>query len=481
GASGATGMASALILGTGLAVLSKGNGILLPLLAWVLEATVFKRLDAGLPIPASQRLRLLRVVLLVLPTTLVFLMLASYLPNLGAPAPARGFSAAQRLLTEPRVLLDYLRLLYIPRATSSGLFNDAYVVSTGWATPRSTLPALLAIAALLAAGLGLRRRAPVWSAALLFFFAGHLLESTVINLELYFEHRNYLPAMLLFWPPALALCEWRRPFALRLTIALSLLALFAFTTFERASLWGQPEKLAALWAMQESRSPRAQAAAAIAESAAGRPAEAVRRLDPLWRRSPHDLQLAFNYVDARCASSGLDANDKARVAAALRHTPRSELLTNRWLDAAIDSSATGECPGLTPTDVRAWVEAALQNPAIATPAVRLQDIEPLLGHLDLVEGHPAQALAHFDRALRAIPSPDTAARQASVLASAEAYEQALAHLDLYESLRASRRAPGPGMPWLHRKVMDLQGYWPREMAVLRRRLHAAIAERDAGR
>ncbi len=42
----------------------------------------------------------------------------------------RPWTIGQRLLTEPRVLLDYLRLLWIPRPFTSGLFNDQFAAST---------------------------------------------------------------------------------------------------------------------------------------------------------------------------------------------------------------------------------------------------------------------------------------------------------------------------------------------------------------
>ena len=45
----------------------------------------------------------------------------------------------------------------------------------------------------------------VTALALLFFFLNHIIESTVLPLELIFEHRNYLPAMFLFLPIAAGL------------------------------------------------------------------------------------------------------------------------------------------------------------------------------------------------------------------------------------------------------------------------------------
>jgi tetratricopeptide (TPR) repeat protein len=287
--------------------------------------------------------------------------------------------------------------------------------------------------------------------------------------------------MLLFWPLARALAAWRRPAGWRVGVALALLLLLAATTFNRASLWGHPEMMSRLWALKGAGSSRAQAAAAIAEAQAGRPGEAKRLLDAAWRDKPDDLQLAFNYVDASCAAGGLDGDTVRRVAVALETAPRAQLLMHRWLGAAVDVAAEQACPGLGLAHVQAWIDAAMRNPAINRAGVREQDLDPLLGRLALRKGDPQEALAHFDRALRGYPSPDVAARQASMLASGGYFEQALAHLDTYEAVRHQVRAPDPGMRWLHARVFEWQGYWPREMALLRKHLREAMAARDAAR
>ena len=41
---------------------------------------------------------------------------------------------------------------------------------------------------------------PIVSFLIFFFFLNHLIESTIISLELVFEHRNYLPSLFLFFP-----------------------------------------------------------------------------------------------------------------------------------------------------------------------------------------------------------------------------------------------------------------------------------------
>jgi hypothetical protein len=409
----------------------------------------------------------------------VLLYLGSFLPALNATIDGRPWTIGQRLLTEPRILVDYLQLLAVPRSVSSGLYNDSYVASTGLLQPLSTLPALLLILGLPVLAIWQRRRFPAAAAAVVFYFAGQLLESTVIPLELFFEHRNYLPAMLLFWPLARGVCSWPIPGWRRAAVAMALLALFAVTTHQRAQLWGQPEQLAVLWAKQNPGSSRAQATVAIMETGAGNPAAAMRRLAPIWRQRPYDLQIAFNYVDASCAGPGLAAEDSARLANALQHTTMAVQIVHDWIGKAIDIAGTGQCPGLELANIEQWLAAALRNPAIDNPHVRDQDIEPLLAEIAIRNHQPNVALRHFDRALAAFTKPDAAALHAASLASHGYYEQARAHLDTYERLKGQVHPPGRGMPQMHALVLQWENYWPHEMAALRSQIDRAIAERDA--
>lgn len=467
--SGAAWMISGVVFGTFLGLLCKANGLLLPLLAWVLEATVLR---AG---PADPRsLRVLRLVLLVLPAIALLLFLASYLPKLTQPMVERPWTGLQRLLTEPRVLLDYLRLLVVPRSISSGLYNDAYLASTGVLHPWTTLPAIVAVLGLASWAWLFRVKYPVLSAAVLFYFAGHLLESTVVPLELYFEHRNYLPALLLFWPLGRGIVALRIPRRLRVVVGSALLLLFAATTYQRAVLWGQPQQLAVLWAKQNPDSSRAQATLAMYETGAGNPGAAMRRLGPLWQKRPDDLQIAFNYVDTACAGPGLVAEDARKVATALGNSDIARPLIRRWLGKAINVAASGQCPGLDLAVAEYWLESTLRNPELRSPHIRDRAIEPLLAQLAIRREQPELALAHYDRALAAFITPDVAAHQASMLASSGYYAQALEHLDSYERLKSHAHRPGAGMRRLHAKVLQMQGYWPREMAILRENLNAEL-------
>lgn len=465
--------------GTFFAVLCKANGILLPLLAAIIVVTTMRTRTVVLPDPARSKLQRHELVLLALPTLAVTAYLLRFLARLDKDLAHRSWTIGERLLTEPRVLSEYLGLLFVPRSISTGLFNDEYVASTGWLEPVTTLPSILLVLALVAAAWHWRSRWPRLSAALLFFFAGHLLESTVVPLELYFEHRNYLPAMLLFWPLAHAIVAWRRPVAWRAIAATCLLVLLSFTTWQRASLWGKPDQLAQLWAARNPDSPRAQANAALALMAQKQPALAARALLPLWQARPDEVQLAFNYVNARCAMGGISEQEADAVARGLRSSDGEDLLTHRWLSRSLGAAANGSCPGMDLSTVERWIAAARANPHIARIGQIDQTLEPLLGELAIYRNDPDQALLHYLKALRAQPNPDFAARMVSFLAAHGHYTQALALLDEYERIGHRRSPPRFGMARVHARVMEAQGFWPHELGELRRKLREEIASQPA--
>jgi len=113
----------------------------------------------------------------------------------------RPFTLVERLLTEPRVILLYISLLLYPVDFRLMLLHDIQISHTLF-TPWTTIPAILII--LLAVGYALHicRRKPLISFCIFFFFLNHLIEGSVIPLELVYEHRNYIPSMLFFVPAA---------------------------------------------------------------------------------------------------------------------------------------------------------------------------------------------------------------------------------------------------------------------------------------
>ena len=161
----------------------------------------------------------------------------------------RSFTLLERLLSEPRVLVFYLSLIFFPAPTRLSIEHDVFP-SVSLMQPWTTLPCILLLAILVGAALFQLRRHPLIAAPLLFFFITHLVESTVIPLELVFEHRNYLPSMFLFLPIALGLNRLILQYRQRgvmifflLAFCVSLIVGFGSGTFIRNMAWKSHKSL----------------------------------------------------------------------------------------------------------------------------------------------------------------------------------------------------------------------------------------------
>jgi len=240
-----------------LGLLSKESAVLLPLYALCVEACVFGfRNGAG---RRDQRLFVLFAIVLVLPG---IVGLAWLLPGLLDPSAysARDFTLAERLLTEPRVVLDYLRWTLLPDLGQLSLNHDDYAISRSQWNPSTTLPALLGIAALLMVAWFYCHRRPLTSLGLLWFLAAQLLTATIIPLELVFEHRNYFASLGVCLALAdLLLIAPNAPVARRAGMMLAaVFVLFnAGLTDLRALEWSDPIRFSRSEAAKHPQSPRA--------------------------------------------------------------------------------------------------------------------------------------------------------------------------------------------------------------------------------
>jgi len=479
---------TSLVLCTVLATLSKANGALLPLFILVLEYTL---LPAPLLKSSSDaagwhshvRLR----------ATLCWsaaILLAAYLFYEAWVGMAHGigyrrWSMGQRLLTEPRIVWSYLRELWFPHPYSAGLFNDAYPVSTDLLHPWTTLPAIAATLVVVFWAIRRRRRHPMAALAILFFFVGHLLESTSIALELYFEHRNYIPGLFLFWPLALWIAGARRkcdgalatnatPHTLWRGLAGSAIIAMLWTmTWINASLWGNVDGRAAIWAALNPGSPRAQVTAAQADMKAGHPDLAIARLEPLLQIHADEVQIAFNLLSARCAMGGVREADLVAANTALRTTHDPGALIVSWYDQMIPYVKAGGCSGMRLEDLDHLASEGVNNP-LFSPG-RLQDLAHARGAIQLAQGNAVEALRSFDDALRYDPRLDTALAQAAQLGSAGYPEMGLRHLSTFDRLPAPSSQTAFGMSAIHAWVLARQGYWQNERASLENTLRADLA------
>lgn len=220
-----------------LGILSKENAALLPLFVVLLEFFLYYRTS-----PWTKWRKLTRQQKWVIRTVVLFMVFTALFATLSYTHSGyqhREFTLPERLITEARVLFFYISLLFVPDISRFGHQHDDITVSSSLFMPWTTLPSMLGIAALIAIGFWLRKRNPLLGLGILWFFTGHLMESTILPLEIAHEHRNYFPSFGFALIIASALNHPALMARRRLVGMVFAVIVIAFTgiTFLRASQW----------------------------------------------------------------------------------------------------------------------------------------------------------------------------------------------------------------------------------------------------
>lgn len=449
-------ISGAVLLGTAAATLCKENGALLPALLLVLDLTLLRSL------PAPPVYRRWRALLLVLPA----LALLAYLGREALRGPElfadRPYTMLQKTLTEAVVLITYLFNLVLPRPSVFGLYHDAFPVARGLLDPPATLGAVVMVAGLAGGGFLLRRRAPVIAAGLLWFFTAHLLESSVLNLHIYFEHRNYLPAfgVALLFAAAVTRLQHAGPTRGAARAALVLpLALLAWITLQNASLWSRPLDLALEFVRARPDSRAALAHLGTRYLASGR----IQDAEALYRDA------AVRYPDA-----AYPALRQASIAACVHNTPVPEALWREleeragrergdefllWpeLDVVLRIMQRGECTGFEPGRLLRLLDILGSNPALG--AERGQALQ-LAANLCLLQRDLPCALQHVRAALAVYRTPERQVQYADILLALGRAPEAAAAIGELQVLLAHRplleRAHRPRLQELESRLDELR-------------------------
>jgi tetratricopeptide (TPR) repeat protein len=239
---------SACILSFAAGVASKENAAMLPLAVFLLEMMFFQDLSSS----RTRKILLAGVLggmVLVTVGGLIFFRHSNPMEIL-TQSDFRDYTPLERLLTQSRIVIFYISQIAYPVPNRLSIEHDV-ILSTGLLEPWTTLPSILIILGLIGLGVWQMRRRPLLSYAILFFFLNHGVESTILSLELVFEHRNYLPSMFLFVPVAAGfyrLVSYYRPVNRRMHVGLvafgALLILgMGMGTYLRNLTWGTPKTL----------------------------------------------------------------------------------------------------------------------------------------------------------------------------------------------------------------------------------------------
>jgi tetratricopeptide (TPR) repeat protein len=231
-----------------LAFASKENAVMLPISIFFFDLLLIQ----GLTKENIKKNSYLLLALILIPLALA-LVLAG--PSIISPKhllsgyELREYTLFERLLTEPRVILFYITLLFYPMPDRLNILHD-FSISQSLIDPLTTILAILLIFFVLGIAILKSRRWPLLSYCVLFFFLNHLIESTIFSLELIYEHRNYIPSMLLFLPVAILIVRLIKFFSYKKSMQVIFSAFVTLllvgqghSTFMRNFVWKTSESL----------------------------------------------------------------------------------------------------------------------------------------------------------------------------------------------------------------------------------------------
>lgn len=268
---------------TAIGALAKENALLLPVLCGALELGYFSKLRR------SSSVRWFFGLTVFLPAGVLAALLLLSPESVLRGYASRDFGPIERVLTQSRVLWQYVSSILIPFTPRLGIFHDNYILSTGLFQPITTALAIASWVMTLTAAWFLRSRAPAVLSGLLLFLAGHLMESSIFPLEIVFLHRNYMPAIgILLAVAGLAtylLQSQPIPSVSFHRIASTFLFLIALTfcgaTFGRALVWQSETSLYAQELKTNPYSIRTRTAVASLALQRGHPSAALAQVEAL--------------------------------------------------------------------------------------------------------------------------------------------------------------------------------------------------------
>lgn len=195
----------------------------------------------------------------------------------------RHFTMGQRMLTEARVIVQYICAILVPDPRALSIEHDV-PLSTSLISPPTTLVGVFTIGILLWAIVLTFRRYRLVSFGLLWFLINLAVESTIVPLELKFDHRMYLPSVGLILSAVetirhvLSRCiqKYSPPQKYRLSMATIGLccAILSLLTFSRNETWQDLITINEDAIKKAPNNPRAHANYAVALARAGRVDEA---------------------------------------------------------------------------------------------------------------------------------------------------------------------------------------------------------------
>ena len=394
-----------------LAVFSKENGILLPLYILVIEYFIIReKTDV-------RWFRIWKMIFLWGPLICLCAYLIITFPNDLASYEDRSYTMLERLYTEPYVLLDYISKIIYPRSGVYGLINDNYIVFKSLFDSPMAITSVTIVVGLIAYAMIARNKSKILAFSIIWYLAGQVLESTYLNLELYFEHRNYLPSFgIIFLISSCCYFVWKK-FKNKLVVSL-LMGLLAITYItvarSEASVWGNPVLQAESWYRHHPGSLRALDLKGNTYLAAGFVRQGADIYEEFKDKYPDNLypEVKLIFINSCVLNSQLtpvDWNELYQLSARAGHQNQAFLLE---LDTLTSNVIEGKCNGINIRNLIRLMVTMAGNPLLDDYMPALHQFAALLS---VKIGEMGAAYNNIERAVKTRPNIENSITEYQIL------------------------------------------------------------------
>jgi tetratricopeptide (TPR) repeat protein len=298
------------------------------------------------------------------------------------------FTLTERALTQTRVVVYYLSLIFFPHPARLNLDYD-FSLSHSLLNPMTTLFSLIFIIGLISLACYLSKRERLISFCILWFFGNLLIESSIIPLAIIFEHRTYLPSMMVYLIMILLGDRFVRIDWLKIGLACVVIVVFSFWTYQRNQVW---ESEFSLWSDVIKKSPnkaRPHLNLGIMFSRLGKTDTAITHFDKA-------LQLNHRYAKAHF-NLGAEMERQGNDADAVKHYHEAIKIEPNYIKAHNNLGLLLARTGRIEEAFQHYSRILNFNPEYAPAHLNWGVAQADLGKF-------SQAIAHFEQALKIDPN-----------------------------------------------------------------------------
>jgi len=376
------------------AMFTKEMAITLPLMVSLYELTFFK-------IEKSYNWKYLGpflCTLLIIPLTMLLTQSVSFTGLHRVAEPGAGITPWQYLLTQFRVIVTYIRLLFIP--LNQNLHYDYPIAANFFNLP--ILASLLFLVSIIISGIKLFRNYKLASFGIFWFFLALIPESSIIPIkDVIFEHRLYLPlvgySLILVSSLYYLFQEKRIKFVI---LILSVTTIFySALTYQRNKLW---KNELTLWDDVIRKSPHKEKAYVehgLFYQAVGNPNQAISEFSKAIKINPQYARAYANRGNVYQVQGNLNQAVSDYNRAIELNPYYAEAYSNRGLACYVQGNINQAV-----TDFNKALEI---NPDLAGTYRNLGDVYYSKGDFDLailnynksIQINPRSALIYYNRAI----------------------------------------------------------------------------------